>query len=592
MAWGNLAGVSKLLTSLQQLEGGGVWGKNSGKSSSKGWGKGKNGDECFTCLWDDCWAAQAQKVTWGKSNCFGCGRHKGVAKSPPLERITEKAMQVRLELNKGKGKDLDDKGNSGKGSKWPKPRTQAATADAEKLAELRADRLAALKGEAGSATPSGLPSPPSPSAAAPKSTNKQEPSTLCEGALESAPLVADLIQPVLELVAADWVAVVPTDLDPEEGLKTLLQSSSQLSTADDKEALETGIAEANKALETTTAPAVRKCLQDQIASDTAALTKMVKKATPSLATQLAALKEAEKALLRQTSEREDKEAAGKRKALARGEERREFFAEVKSQLAIIERAVEAHEEQSAALHEAKSQRLDGYEKTMLARLQTRIVAAEKPNAENKAAAQAAEAVATKAANEAVNQAAAATKRAEAAAEEVTAKHAELLQKVEKLQAEAQKAQVLRQQALAIQQAELVFAGADAKMLPAEVAPKAGVQAFWKVCGHLYQLLERWHLGGNIAVTLAELSHHAMAKETTQALMKKLLGTELWGGWFGKPDFMMADESILPRQLLTYLHLALTQLKSNYEAGEEVKKAAARDYAMLAEANTKRRKVEE
>ena len=522
---------------------------------------------------------------------------QGHRQEPPLERLTDWAFKAKQEQNKNapdksKSQDKGDKDSGGKGNKWPRPRTQAAAADADKLAEFRADRLASLKGENASASPSDSALPPSPSSARQEHPGQKEPATLCEGALGSPPLLTELIQPIVELVAADWIAVVPTDLDPEDGLRALLQSSSQLTAADGKECLETSIAEANKALEATTAPAVRKCLQDQIAVDTAALEKLGKKATPSHATHLAALQEAEKKLLTQNSVRKDKEGVGKKKALARGEERREFFAEVKRQLAIIEKAVEAHEEHSYCRHEAKSQVLDAHEKTMLARLQTRIVAAEKTSPQAKSATQEVSAEAKKATQEAVDQAAAATRKAEAAAEEVTAKHAELLEKVEQLQAEARNAQILRQQAVAVQQAEMVFAAADSQMLPADVAPKTGVATFWKVCGHLHQLLERWQFGGGIAVTLAELSHYSLAKDTTQSLMKKLLGQELWEGWFGKPDFTMADDSVLPRQTMTFLHLALKQLKSNYDAGEEAKKAATKDYAMLVEANAKRRKMEQ
>ena len=149
---------------------------------------------------------------------------------------------------------------------------------------------------------------------------------------------------------------------------------------------------------------------------------------------------------------------------------------------------------------------------------------------------------------------------------------------------------MRKQALALQQAELVFTQADPAMIPEDVAPKTGEKAFWKICGHLFQLLEKWHMGGNSAVSLAELNLHSLAKGDTQALMKKLLGAELWAGWFGAADFLMADDSVLPRQLLTYLHVALRQLKEHYDAGEDAKTAAGKAYVLLAEASAKKRKV--
>ena len=134
----------------------------------------------------------------------------------------------------------------------------------------------------------------------------------------------------------------------------------------------------------------------------------------------------------------------------------------------------------------------------------------------------------------------------------------------------------------------MFAAADADMIPKEVAPKNGEKAFWKVCGHLFQLLERLHNGGTITVTLAELSHHSLARDTTHSLMKKLLGPQLWQGWFVEPDFTMADDCVLPRQTLMFLLLAPKQLKDHYEAVEDARKAAAQSYALMVEANANKR----
>ena len=192
---------------------------------------------------------------------------------------------------------------------------------------------------------------------------------------------------------------------------------------------------------------------------------------------------------------------------------------------------------------------------------------------------------------AAQEAAAATQKAEETAAEVAAQHAELQRKYDALQAQAAQAETLHKQAIGLQQAEVIFGRADSEMIPADVAPKAGQKTFYKICGHLFQLLERWQFGGGIAISLAELNHHSLAKGDTQNLMRKLLGTQLWEGWFGKPDFVMAEESVLPRQLLTFLHLALKRLKTHYEAVEEAMAAAAKAYELLAEASAKKRKTE-
>ena len=406
-------------------------------------------------------------------------------------------------------------------------------------------------------------------------------------------MVISLIQPVIELVARDWITEVPTNLDVEEDLKKLLQDSHQLSNADDREAIDASLKECRTLLATIASPSARKRLQEQVDSDTAALEKLSKKVGPSRATQLAALQEAEKKLLTQGSERRDKQVSGAQKALARAETRREFFEKVREQLILVEKAVGTHEEQWTSMHEAKAQALEYHEKTMLARLQARIVAAEAPDAamppgsaSDAEKSKKDDSLAITATQEAVT----AKLKAERTAAEAAAQHAELLKKYETLQAQARQAEALQKQALALQQAELVFPGADLDMLPGDVTPKTGEKTFYKICGHLYQLLERWNLGGTIAFSMAELNCHALAKEETQSLMKKLLGADLWAGWFGAPDFTMADDSVLPRQLLTFLYAALKRLKGHYDAAEEVKTAAAKAYELLAEASAKKRKT--
>ena len=84
--------------------------------------------------------------------------------------------------------------------------------------------------------------------------------------------------------------------------------------------------------------------------------------------------------------------------------------------------------------------------------------------------------------------------------------------------------------------------------------------------------------------------HSMAKDTTQSLLKTLLGTQLWGGWFWKPDIVIEDGCILPRQMMAFLYYALQQLKDHYEAVEETKSAAAKSYAVLLEASSKKKRT--
>ena len=122
MAWNNLAGVGNLLATLGQLQGVGQWqkGTSKGKGAHKGGkakGKGKGYDKgndsearCFQCLWDDCKAAETHKTTWDSACCHSCERPKGIAKSPPFERLTTWAYEARCKDKTGtKDNDTDNK---------------------------------------------------------------------------------------------------------------------------------------------------------------------------------------------------------------------------------------------------------------------------------------------------------------------------------------------------------------------------------------------------------------------------------------------------------------------------------------------------
>ena len=90
--------------------------------------------------------------------------------------------------------------------------------------------------------------------------------------------------------------------------------------------------------------------------------------------------------------------------------------------------------------------------------------------------------------------------------------------------------------------------------------------------------------------MAELAAHSYAKDATQALLRKLLGPQLWKGWFEQEDMVIADGAVLPRQLMTFLYHALQQLKDHYLAVEETRIAASKSYAQLLEATSKKRRT--
>ena len=150
MAWSDIAKVGKLLQSLKAFG-----GTNAQQNGKKGGGKGghkwtaagSGKAEGFCCLWDDCSAAQNEIETWGgKPTCYCCGRPKGVAKAPPLERLVECAYQTKLANTKPK----DDTGSAGgkgksKGKGKGKGKGTPQEPSKELLAQRREQRLAELK---------------------------------------------------------------------------------------------------------------------------------------------------------------------------------------------------------------------------------------------------------------------------------------------------------------------------------------------------------------------------------------------------------------------------------------------------------------
>ena len=163
MAWGDLAKVGQLLSSLGQLsDTTGAWklvpkqargkgaGKGAGKDSDKGNGKGSSRQ----CPWDGCKSAERNQATWGGvPNCHCC--KKSFARTPPVEQMVDWAYPEMLAKQQGPQKDKgSSKGGAGKGAvgkgatgKGGKGGTTEATAaeQTELLAQRRLLRQAELK---------------------------------------------------------------------------------------------------------------------------------------------------------------------------------------------------------------------------------------------------------------------------------------------------------------------------------------------------------------------------------------------------------------------------------------------------------------
>ena len=94
-----------------------------------------------------------------------------------------------------------------------------------------------------------------------------------------------------------------------------------------------------------------------------------------------------------------------------------------------------------------------------------------------------------------------------------------------------------------------------------------------ICGHLHQLLTLWNQGGCLPVTFGDLKAHCLAGEQSAAFMKQLLGPQLWDGWFGLIEESLCDEDYIPRQALTYTHMALQKIQFTVDVVAEHQAAA-------------------
>jgi hypothetical protein len=83
------------------------------------------------------------------------------------------------------------------------------------------------------------------------------------------------------------------------------------------------------------------------------------------------------------------------------------------------------------------------------------------------------------------------------------------------------------------------------------------------CGHLHGLLRCWTQGGQLPVTFGELRAYSTAGPEAHILVEKLLGEKLWKGWFDIIGKIPEDSDPIPRQALTYVTIALDNLKTKY-----------------------------
>ena len=110
----------------------------------------------------------------------------------------------------------------------------------------------------------------------------------------------------------------------------------------------------------------------------------------------------------------------------------------------------------------------------------------------------------------------------------------------------------------------------------------------RVCGHLYNLLLLWNIGGCQPVTFGELAAHSLAGDETPALLKALLGCQLWDGWFSRCGESPPHHEPIPRQALAFVSLALDKLNEQHQDTMDMRQDAQQSYALMTAESKKRR----
>ena len=591
------------MASLSQLSGGGSWqkkgsGKSKGKDKGKGKGKGKDsnaaaGDnECFQCIWDDCKAAEGQKVTWAKPCCHSCGRPKGVAKSPPLERLVAWAFEERrkkqTENDKDKDKAIVDKGKN-----------KAATTskdDAAKLAALRAERLAELKG-----TPPDIPSPAVAVSnkdgndvpkikvvVAPKEEKPEADGNWSPGILDNVVMtmitddLPEALNEILALVAADkspqeFVAKET----PEEALERHMKVAKVTPASETKAQLVEEIQKAKEQLEHVIGMGAA---EDMLEPMRAVITKKeeehrkLEKNANTSTVQKAGLELVRAAIKKQREEGLAAAERGKAKAVARQTERKRLVKQVQEQVLGLVRALEEHETKLDEKHTLRAAAIAQHDQ----KIELLLTA--------------------QSATEGKQEAAAPTPEVAVGAMNVEKTHMQeqldlMTKEIEKLRTEAATASNERVLQLAAQkhaeicqkaseQFEKIHFAAQESDLPG-YEPTSSDQ--WVACAQLWALLNgRQMAGSQVAFTVLELAECAFAGREVAQLGKNLLGP-LWKNWLPENLADISTDMVVPRQAATLLLIALQPLKEQFEDLKKHQIEAGAALEKLHE-NHKRRKI--
>ncbi|CAK0836913.1 unnamed protein product, partial [Prorocentrum cordatum] len=383
------------------------------------------------------------------------------------------------------------------------------------------------------------------------------------------PALAPLAQSLgLDTLAADGAAPPVA----ESVIQRCLADSQPCASVAERARLEESIGKARSAL-TVLGDAdesdAAKALQARLLAEQAALDRLRKKA-PSPELECAALEGAKAAYLQQ--------------AAARRAERWTFLDSLRTQLQKLGGELDKLEAIHAAAHADFAQQRRAAESEVVALLDSRIAAARSAAGASAAARPSAPmGVAAPGAGDAAVPRGAAPAPAPSSPElaELESQKALLDQQL----------QAARDRLAAVQAADAsdadfarIVEAASLDALPNIQVP-AGPQL--EECGRWYQLINQWYQAGAcVPFTFADITSAQCPPAEVLITAQLLLGSQ-WPLWF-PGDAQVSPTTVLPRQLVCFLHQALDRLKCNCEKLEESRAAAATSYAMITASHKKRR----
>ena len=313
-------------------------------------------------------------------------------------------------------------------------------------------------------------------------------------------------------------------------------------------------------------------IRSKLAAAKVAFEKLQSKA-PSVAMERHGLLEARAAYERATQGRRDRAAAGAAKTAERIAERQRHFDSLRAQLEMAVASVRQLEAAHAAAHQQRTVDAQRFEAEVLSLFDSRLQSLGQP-------------MGGASPMEEPSIACPAGDSLPAAAE--MAELAQLEQRRVQLQ---QQVQALRMAAESADQARIAFEAIvspapSPEELPELPTPSGSLLGAYS---QLYCLLGQWmHAGACVPFTFAQLEASSTAGPQVGALLSNLLG-DLKDKWF---DSAASEPSrVLPRQFVLFAFTALDRMKARLDFQQaDTQSAAAAAYAVLLEADGKRRKL--